>query len=859
MFEGSLLINSKLLDEFPISNPKIKAKLLPARTVGVQGDGRSYSSLVGLFGPADWDCLFEAARDIPKSIHQVNRVVYVAQGDVDVFQYTITETKLRDEEIGQLQQADGIVNRILFDNNLVKKLSQVPVILFPADFGQTGKRSIAVRPFITNDFMTGKAARPGRDFDESVWNQMVDEILRDVPNIAQVVLDLTSKPPGTVSFDGSLVYNIDRMGVVEIKGFSLVSIRLYHFKLAMTAADTWKVEPFPVEGTSTEEVIGIICRNAGHRLQIVRTQFADELVQFFSTSDKPTRETIEHCLWTLTDHKSWECRQSAFILLPKLLRLTTTPSFASSLVGKALDKVNDQETRVRIAIGECLYSCVSVADDPTDHWDRVLDAILPLIQAHWDRQGDGEAQHDTEGWKSLETSFAVLEKVLGGCRGLVKVPELLVLLIFQSVSHLNRFVRETSFFIVGTICRTSSEDDLIGHISVLVDILSKGLSDNWSQVRFAASVATRSLLSKEGIVTSPHFYVLIPPMCLNRYYIAEGVRLYSVESWKMMTKVMGLSGASVVEKHIEKVVHFYISQAEADNHAVREAVCYCIAELGTKITVDFVRPFVVPLLDSLIDAFKDQSWPVRDAAATALGDFVKGFPEECRGTMGELYQMWVAHLSDNINSVREDSAVALGKVMDAYGEESVEYLFEVLTELLPKALEQKEDSKRFQGLKSTTRFGVADPMHEDQQMYSCGSLAPKLKRGGGCMDHGFARTKEPWESSDGAVYLLREMAQRDGDKVLACFDMVSSISSLSHFSHHVYLKETIWKQMPLIFEGIGRERSMTALDSIIDPLFKCLSCGHRLAENAADSCIRFMEQFLGRSEMEARMTVCFQC
>ena len=32
-----------------------------------------------------------------------------------------------------------------------------------------------------------------------------------------------------------------------------------------------------------------------------------------------------------------------------------------------------------------------------------------------------------------------------------------------------------------------------------------------------------------------------------------------------------------------QVVEFYISQTEAANHAVREAACACIAELGTKV------------------------------------------------------------------------------------------------------------------------------------------------------------------------------------------------------------------------------------------------------------------------------------
>ena len=34
------------------------------------------------------------------------------------------------------------------------------------------------------------------------------------------------------------------------------------------------------------------------------------------------------------------------------------------------------------------------------------------------------------------------------------------------------------------------------------------------------------------------------------------------------------------------------------------------------------------------------------------------------------------------------------------------------------------------------------------QMYSCGSLAPKMRRGG-CMDSAFHKPAEPWEKSEG--------------------------------------------------------------------------------------------------------------
>ena len=41
-----------------------------------------------------------------------------------------------------------------------------------------------------------------------------------------------------------------------------------------------------------------------------------------------------------------------------------------------------------------------------------------------------------------------------------------------------------------------------------------------------------------------------------------------------------------------------------------------------------------------------------------------------------------------------------------------------------------------------------DPAHTDQQMYSCGLLAPKMRRGG-CMDSHYLKPGESWEKSEG--------------------------------------------------------------------------------------------------------------
>ncbi len=58
------------------------------------------------------------------------------------------------------------------------------------------------------------------------------------------------------------------------------------------------------------------------------------------------------------------------------------------------------------------------------------------------------------------------------------------------------------------------------------------------------------------------------------------------------------------------MVSYYIMQSKANNHAVREAACACIAELMIKVDPDAVRPHVPKLLSALLLAFKDASWPV---------------------------------------------------------------------------------------------------------------------------------------------------------------------------------------------------------------------------------------------------------
>lgn len=179
----------------------MSATLIPIRTVGVQGDGRTYGYLAGISGWDQWDDLFKVAREIPKEIHQINRVAFMFGKKIAEPVRNITPTHLTLETVEQVRKADDIVNRLLLGADLLRSLSQVPVISFPVGFEIPGNRSIAIRTFITNDFMTGVPARPGKEIPVEALETIVEGILFNVPGISRVAYDLTSKPPGTTEWE----------------------------------------------------------------------------------------------------------------------------------------------------------------------------------------------------------------------------------------------------------------------------------------------------------------------------------------------------------------------------------------------------------------------------------------------------------------------------------------------------------------------------------------------------------------------------------------------------------------------------------------------------------------------------------
>ncbi len=108
------------------------------------------------------------------------------------------------DRLGVLREADAIVREEMSRAGLDRRIWQCPVVLL-ADVrsvgvqgdGRTYGHPVVLRPVTSEDAMTADWAR----VPEDVLAHISTRITNEVPQINRVVLDVTSKPPGTIEWE----------------------------------------------------------------------------------------------------------------------------------------------------------------------------------------------------------------------------------------------------------------------------------------------------------------------------------------------------------------------------------------------------------------------------------------------------------------------------------------------------------------------------------------------------------------------------------------------------------------------------------------------------------------------------------
>ena len=176
-------------------NAEYQAVSLPLRSVGVQGDGRTYREVVALEGSLDYDRLQGLASELCNVDKTYNRVIYHVAGEGDLAGVTISPGKyLTRQRVDLLRQADWIAWRGMERAESVDTVWQFPVVLIP--LSMIGGECVVLRPVNSVDGMTANFAR----LDPATLHSIAREIA-EVPGIDAVFLDVTDKPPATIEWE----------------------------------------------------------------------------------------------------------------------------------------------------------------------------------------------------------------------------------------------------------------------------------------------------------------------------------------------------------------------------------------------------------------------------------------------------------------------------------------------------------------------------------------------------------------------------------------------------------------------------------------------------------------------------------
>jgi GMP synthase (glutamine-hydrolysing) len=169
--------------------------VLPLKSVGVQGDVRSYKHPVVLSGgERDWEKLALVGTKIVNNFEDLNRGLYLLSGDLGSG-VELVKSYLTPERIAVLQEADKVVMDFIAEKGLEKEIWQFPTVLVPLSVGGSGE-SIVLRPVESEEAMTAS-------FYRMEWD-LLDELvgrLAGVAGVGAVFYDITNKPPGTIEWE----------------------------------------------------------------------------------------------------------------------------------------------------------------------------------------------------------------------------------------------------------------------------------------------------------------------------------------------------------------------------------------------------------------------------------------------------------------------------------------------------------------------------------------------------------------------------------------------------------------------------------------------------------------------------------
>jgi len=193
------------LDNVEVLNEKIHhivrkyelyGKVLPIKSVGVQGDERTYKHPVLIYGKrASWDDLNDLSTILTNQFPEINRVVYGLNTGL-VKSLTSQDVFVSRDRVLTTQKADKIVMDYIYDNKMDRDIWQCPTVLIPVKVNDSEYESIVLRPVESTEAMTANFYHMNWLHIEKLTKKLIG-----LKCLSGVFYDITNKPPGTIEWE----------------------------------------------------------------------------------------------------------------------------------------------------------------------------------------------------------------------------------------------------------------------------------------------------------------------------------------------------------------------------------------------------------------------------------------------------------------------------------------------------------------------------------------------------------------------------------------------------------------------------------------------------------------------------------
>lgn len=169
-------------------------KVLPIKSVGVQGDYRTYAHPFALITDTkDWNKLEEVSSNLTNKYQYINRVILTLYPN-EIRSLRVKPSYITKERLELLREIDYIAHNILEKRGIYYDIWQMPVVLVPLFINDTEKEIAILRPVLSKEAMTA-------EFYKMQWD-ILEEIIDNIKEyVSGIFYDITNKPPGTIEWE----------------------------------------------------------------------------------------------------------------------------------------------------------------------------------------------------------------------------------------------------------------------------------------------------------------------------------------------------------------------------------------------------------------------------------------------------------------------------------------------------------------------------------------------------------------------------------------------------------------------------------------------------------------------------------